>query len=376
MKNKIFTATLFLALFLAACTPAAPAVATALATIVPSPAPHTQSGLVIEPYLDVRDQNISNLNQSLDEALIQTLWFNEATIWSRQDREIARNVLQLGMNPGLGVRDLHAEGITGEGINVAIIDQNLLLDHPEFSGKIVKYQDVGTEQPADRGSMHGPAVTSLLVGETIGTAPGAHVYYAAAPSWHLDARYDADALHWIIEENQKLPQEEKIRVVSVSAAPSGEGSQYTHTEAWEAAYQEAMEAGILVIDCTHEHRVTAPCYYDLHDPDNPATCIPGWPQAGYYEPDETLIHVPAPRRTTAEEYEKGKFSYQYDGQGGLSWTVPYLAGVLAMGWQINPHLTASQLLDLVYESAYVTDTNMKIIDPRAFIESVRLTVNH
>jgi hypothetical protein len=38
------------------------------------------------------------------------------------------------MNPGLGVRELHEEGITGKGVTVAIIDQNMILDHPEFQG--------------------------------------------------------------------------------------------------------------------------------------------------------------------------------------------------------------------------------------------------
>ena len=67
--------------------------------------------------------------------------------------------------------------------------------------------------------MHGPAVASLLAGKTIGVAPDANIYYAAWPSWLEDSRYAADALDWVLEQNEALPEGEKIRVVSVSAAP-------------------------------------------------------------------------------------------------------------------------------------------------------------
>ena len=108
------------------------------------------------------------------------------------------------MNPVMGIRELHAEGITGKGVTVAIIDQHLVPEHPEFQGKIVKYYDVGINKPAGVGSMHGPAVTSLMVGDNIGTAPDASVYYVAAPSWLEDAQYYADALEWIVAEDEKL----------------------------------------------------------------------------------------------------------------------------------------------------------------------------
>jgi subtilisin family serine protease len=328
----------------------------------------------VKPYQDVRFQNLSKVNASLGESLIKTFWFNESTRWLEEDKQIAQNILQLGMNPGLGVRDLHEEGITGKGVTVAIIDQNMLLDHPEFQGKIIKYYDVGTKASPKEGSMHGPAVTSLFVGEQIGTAPDANVYYAAAPSWELDAQYYADALNWLIEENEKLPAGGKIRVVSVSAAPSGEGSPFTkNTDAWDTAYQRAMEAGILVLDCTSDRGITAHCYYDLNDPENVSKCIPGVPGFEQYRLPEGRIAIPTSLRTTAEEYNLGKFSYQFTGQGGLSWSVPYLAGVLAMGWQINPDLKSSELLDMLFASAYVTDDNVQVIDPQAFIDMVKQT---
>lgn len=45
-----------------------------------------------------------------------------------------------------------------------------------------------------------------------------------------------------------------------------------------------------------------------------------------------------------------------------------------MGWQINPELTNAQMLDILFASAYVTDDQMEVINPKAFIDMVRLTV--
>ncbi len=325
----------------------------------------------VEPYQDVRKLNLQSADVRLNAELIKTLWFNETISWPEQYREVAHSILEKGMNPGLGVRKLHAQGITGKGVNIGIIDQNMCLDHPEYQGKIIKYHDVGTNQPADQGSMHGPAVTSLLVGEHIGTAPEASVYYVAAPSWTADAQYQADALHWLIDENEKLPENAKIRVVSVSAAPSGPGSPFTKNgAAWDAAYKRALEANILVLDCTANHGITAPCYYDLDDPDDVAKCKPGWP--GMQAKAITgRIHIPTSFRTQAEEYNQGVYGYQYTGRGGLSWSVPYLAGIIALGWQVRPDLKSSQLLDILFETAYIGDEGAKIINPPSFIEAVK-----
>ncbi len=226
------------------------------------------------------------------------------------------------------------------------------------------------------GSTGGPAVTSLLVGNQIGTAPDASVYYVDVPSWLGDAQYYADALDWIINENKKLPEEDKIRVVSVSAAPSGIWSEFTkNNEAWDAAFTRAMEAGILVLDCTFEHGITLACTYVLNDPDNAAGCIPNW-NPPPKSPKER-INIPTSRTTATEEENNGRiiFSYQFTGYGGISWTTPYLAGVLAMGWQLNPDLTNSQILNLLFDSAFITESDEKIIDPTAFVEEVKLTIN-
>lgn len=314
--------------------------------------------------------DISNMDLADSASIVPTLWFNETTRWPEMmPKECDPHaILEAAKNPGLGVRALHSQGITGEGVAVAIIDQPLYQDHPEFAGKIAMYRDFDCKSES---SMHGPAVTSLLVGEDCGTAPGAKVYYAAAPSWHGDAKYYADALDWIVSVNKDLPEEEKIRVVSVSAAPSGRGSPFKNGGMWDKSVANAQEEGILVLDCTEVHGIIASCWYDTRDPESVQKCMPGFPGRPPAGRGSKYICAPASPRTTAEEYVKGDFSYQYTGRGGLSWSIPYAAGVLALGWQIDPDLTSDEAVDLLFESAYRFSESTNIIDPAAFISLVR-----
>lgn len=325
----------------------------------------------VKPFEDVRNKDLKKLGWTVDVAIIKTLWFNEKTIWpDATTTAAAGNVLKKAKNPGLKLQSIHAKGITGKGVRVAIIDQNMQVDHPEFAGKIITYKDFDCKQSADSGSMHGPAVTSLFIGTHIGAAPGAKMYYAAVPSWLADARYYARAMDWIVAENAKFPAGSKIRVVSISAAPSGEGSPYKNGKAYLTARTKAEKAGILVMDCTDTRGFTDPAFYDLNAPDDISKCKLGFPKSPGPIGTE-CIYIPSTRRTQAEEYTKGDCSYQYTGSGGLSWTVPYLAGVLALGWQVNPSLTGTEILNRARSSAYMKRGKYMIINPEAFIAAAK-----
>ncbi len=305
--------------------------------------------------------------------ILPTLTFNQKTIWPDASRMPAgpspEELLKAAMNPGLGVRELHSQGITGLGVRVGIIDQPMYLDHPEFVGKIAAYFDTGCL--LERASLHGPAVTSLLAGTTTGTAPEATVYYAAAPSWSVDADYPARGLEWILEENRKLPPEGKIRVVSVSSAPSGRGSPFKeNNERWDQVAATAEAEGVLVLDCTQHRGIIFPSWLVGGDPEDPANYAPGFPGRPSGMAPMSVLMAPASPRTTAEEYQPGDFGYMYTGRGGLSWAIPYVAGVLALGWQVRPELDATQMVQLLFESAYLKEGAGKIIQPKEFLRLV------
>lgn len=122
----------------------------------------------VADFDDVRGKDLRTIDVAQLRKCIGTLTFNEHTVWPEDIEPLAERLILDAMVPPLGARKLHQEGITGQGVNVAIIDQPLLPDHPEFNGKIVACHDTGCDGP--RTSMHGPAVASLLVGDKCGTA--------------------------------------------------------------------------------------------------------------------------------------------------------------------------------------------------------------
>lgn len=299
-----------------------------------------------------------------DLETLVTLNFNEKNLWT--DDTLPKKVLEYGKIPPLGIYDLHKKGYTGKGVNVAIIDQPLALDHPEYKGKIASYKTFAPENyEMDISSFHGPAVASLLVGENLGTAPKAKVYYYAVPTWLLDSLYPAQALEDIIETNKSLSEKDKIKFVSVSAGHSGAYSPFKkNIKAWEQAVAKAENEGICVVECVEEKYFISIGYIDYFSKEFKY----GFPNRLMYRAQIGKVHVPNSLRTIAESYDNENFSYAYNGVGGLSWGIPYATGVLCLGQQLNPNLTAFELRDLLIETAQL---NNCIIDPNGFIEKVK-----
>jgi serine protease AprX len=332
---------------------------------------------MIDKFTDVRNMPFGDnsllikKDDVIDYDTLITLTFNERTNWSNKftSKNLPNDLIELGKTPGLNIKSLHDKGITGKNITLAIIDQPLNLDHPEYKGKIIKYKNFCIN---NNSSMHGPAVASLLVGNNIGVAPDTKLYYAAVPCWERDAIYEVNALKWIIEENEKLDDNDKIRIVSVSAAPSSQ-TRNKNNELWQPMVSLAKEKGILVIDCTQENYNIYSSFYDVEDINNFDTLTPGFTNDLVLPQDmkkyKNALFVPTSRRTVAEVYHDNVFSYTYCGVGGLSWGIPYLVGVLALGLQLNSNIKSEEAIKLLYENCYNKDEACYIF-PERFIESI------
>ncbi|MCL2772975.1 MAG: S8 family serine peptidase [Oscillospiraceae bacterium] len=332
--------------------------------------------LVINSYDDVRNMDLRNYDFSDFGNSMFNLTFNEKTIFPPKDKLPSDDkfqpdaIMEAGKNPGLGVRALHDQGITGKGVSVAIIDQAMTINHPEYNGKIIQYVNLGNTKSTV--SFHGPLVTSLLVGGNIGTAPGAKVYYYATERYigdKGDALAIVEAIDMIIETNKSLPDSEKIRVISISAAPTllGDGTRvpYTNGDQYLEGVKRAKEAGILVLDASVENGIIGACRYDFENPEDVTLCK----GTNYWGKKEIL--APMCYRTVAEESIEGEYSYVHLGDGGLSSAIPYAAGVLAMGWQVNPKLTPDEIVKILLDTAYVDSDGNRYINPPAFIDYIK-----
>ena len=299
--------------------------------------------------LDLRDRADDLFHADFDD---RTIWPDDSRMPSSFDRTA---IMELGRSPGLGVRELHARGLTGEGIGIAIIDQPLLTTHREYADRLRFYEEINIDRRWEA-TMHGAAVASIALGETVGVAPGADLYYVAEWRMDLDPRPEGDrgnfaitalAVRRILEINEQLPPEQKIRVISISVGWGPNDRGYAEMM---AAVREATDAGMLVI-CSSVEAVHGFSFHGLGrdpmaDPEVASSYAPGswWADSFYDRPrdfgapwrERTLL-VPMDSRTTASP--TGDDDYVYYKTGGWSWSIPWIAGLYALVAQVEPDVT-------------------------------------
>jgi len=360
---------------------------------------------------DLSEENFSNV--SID--VLQTIEFDTETIWPEKEKLPKdfnpEKLLEESKNPGLGIKELHEQGITGQGVVVAIIDQKLDINHPEYKNSVVGYMEYdGAEK--EEISMHGPAVASLLVGKDCGVAPRAKLVYKATPSGRSFLS-EVQALKDIIEGNKNVPQNEKVRVVSCSIGYMLENPEPGLDE-WVNALEKAKEAGIFVVDVggnqidisfsgggSLENKNDFENYLSWLREDEGNEELNKIISEGNI--DEILkklrevkkddlanisdvdlrkkiearldkrkkdIVVPSDYRTMASSWNK-EGQYMYNGRGGISWSVPYLAGLFALVLQINPNIKREEIAEIINKSATINKKGLRIVNPKGIIELVK-----
>ncbi|MFH1457004.1 MAG: S8/S53 family peptidase [Patescibacteria group bacterium] len=324
----------------------------------------------IEKFADLCGLDLSKITISSKTAkeLVITN-FDTQTKWPPVDKLPTHlnpeKFLEESKNPGLGIKELHEQGITGQGVIVATIDQKLDTNHPEYEQTIKSYDEYGKTK-REPISMHGPAVASLLVGQNCGVAPGAKLVYKAVPSGSRNFLPWAQALKDIIEKNKNLKPENKVKVVSCSIGYMTENPEPGLNE-WIDALEKAKEEGIFVVDVEGD-QVDIP-FSGGGSPKNKNDFGSYLSWLGNNEGNDKLI-VPSDYRTMASSWNK-KGQYMYNGRGGLSWSVPYLAGLFALILQVNPNIKREEIAEITNESAVVNKKGLKIINPKGIIDLVK-----
>lgn len=346
--------------------------------------------------VDLRSYDLSalDLRESLD-ALVQAD-YDDRTVWPSENRmppdfkpEIT---LELGKDPGLGIRDLHARGIDGRGVGIAILDQPLLVDHQEYSDRLRFYEEINYDSGSEA-AMHGCAVASIAVGKTVGVAPGADLYYIAnrfvdfhgnKEGYSLNFEYLAQGVRRILAINCQLPHDRKIRVVSIARGWSPKEKGYDEIM---AAARAAKDAGILLVCSSiddvhgfHFHGLGRP---PLDDPNQIESYGPGswWADRFYENPSHpsfaNRLMVPMDSRTTASPC--GNDEYVFYRKGGWSWSIPYIAGFYALAVQVDPSITPDRFWELALKTGRKIQLDHDelliplgiIADPKALIDHLQ-----
>jgi Subtilase family len=353
--------------------------------------------------IDLRSRDLTKIDMTASLSDLMYAVFDSKTQWPPADKLPAafdwRKIMELGKDPGLGVSNLHQQGINGTGIGIGMIDQPLLVDHQEYKNRLRLYEEINIS-PDTQARLHGGAVASIAVGKTVGVAPAADLYYIGAwpgdwdPETHevtSNFKYYAQAVHRILEINRSLPEDRKIRVIAMQVGWSSGREGYVEIT---DAVEQAKAEGIFVISSS-----LGPTYNlyfhgmgrdPREAPNRFESYIPGiWWEKDFYAstisnsypwdlPKGTLLLlVPMDSRTTASP--TGTEDYAFYRQGGWSWSIPYLAGMYALAAQVKPDITP----ELFWETALNTGRTIQIqhdrkefefgiiLDPQALIEAIK-----
>ena len=341
-------------------------------------------------FSDLRGADLGSMDLSDRETELLAAEFDTQTQWPAalpEDFDPER-LIELGKDPGLGLRALHEQGVTGRGVGIAIIDQTLLTEHREYGNRLRFYQEYHSAAQ-DGASVHGPAVASIALGETVGAAPEALLYFIAddvgtgeGKNFVRDLSYYAGDVDRFIALNETLPEEEKIRVISMSVGwmPEDRGA-----EAMEAAIARARAAGIAVVCVNSRDPLLEPWMgmgrsrYGSYN--NRGDLRPGafWEEqlySGEYRgADGSLLLVPMDRRTAASP--AGPEEYTHFPEGGMSWAAPWVAGLYALACQVKPEVTFEEFLAAAQATAHPVSIWKderteypcgKAVDPAALLE--------
>ena len=295
--------------------------------------------------LDVSDRLAELLHADFDSKTRWPTTLPASFDWKR--------IMELGKDPGLRVRQLHARGITGKGVGIGMIDQTLLVDHVEYGDRLRLYEEIHHDRRAAQ--MHGPAVASIALGKTVGVAPGADLYYIAethgefvgAGTFNWDVAWLAKSINRLLDVNAILPRQNRIRVISMSV-----GWQPVHAGYAEvtAAVNRAKKEGVFVISTSLENTHNL-AYHGLGresmaDPNTFAVYAPGlwWAESFWRKPLDARwanrLLVPMDVRCTASPTGAGDYVFYTD--AGWSWCVPWIAGLYALACEVRPEITPEQ----------------------------------
>lgn len=285
------------------------------------------------------------------------------------------------MNPGLGLKELHAKGINGEGMNIAIIDQKICTEHGEYSHRIALYREMG-DMVHEAFSMQGSGVVSVLAGRNCGVAPKSNIlYWAVAVSGDdLPGIKYGEAIRDIMQHNSEKAPEEQVQILSISTHFTAQQG----GDAFLEAVREAQDAGILVVTSGSPYYTEPPLAVynaalrdggdreDINDyivqPEvveykgkDPQEIVQNRhlrdQQEGYYS-----VWVPVEPRLLASG--EGEGTYTMFSTGGDSWATPFVAGVAALVLQIRPELTNEEVIETIAQSTEENENGLLMISPQ------------
>lgn len=383
---------------------------------------------------DLSDMKIENISE-----ILYTFTFDTSTKWPETEDNslqlLANQVMESGKYLGLGLSELHQNGVTGKGISVAIIDRTMLKEHEAFQDNLNYFEVSSSSTHEEELSSHGSALAGI-VGGSSGVAPDATLYYFAVSD--DEDPYDGykKAMEKLLDFQKTLPEEEKIRLVLLALGPDplqiaadpegpvkgladalnkakaenivvlypgmqtsfpitgtgcpptmnrdeadnyqvwswtlakkqiGDSLQSHNANSWDEAIEilkklltDMEELNSIQAEAINTFLYIAYVYSDYIE-------FNDWLESIMSEPSDLLA---APSDFIAVPNSHGPQQYTYYGSGILDWSTAYVAGLVTLGFQVNPTLTENQIFQALWESGTPFYGTSRLVCPLEFIRAI------
>ena len=255
--------------------------------------------------------------------------------------------------PLIGAARLWAEGLTGQGVRIAIVDTGVDATHPDLEGRVAAQADFTGEGDGD-GNGHGTHCASIALGSGAasngtycGVAPGATLYAAkvlkASGSGMMS---DVMAgVEWAVDQG--------VQVISLSLGGSGPSS---GDDALSETCDAAVDQGVVVCvaagnDGPRQYSIGSPGAAQKvitigasNDQDTVASFSSRGPTAdGRIKPDVVLPGVDIVAARASETSMGTPLNERYTSASGTSMATPHAAGVCALLLEAQPDLTPEEV---------------------------------
>lgn len=255
------------------------------------------------------------------------------------------------------IKNLNDMGITGEGINIAIIDQDFDETHDEINGAIKEHISLNDRE---KNNFHGLCVSSNLVGKNFGVAPKSNVIFYGFQPYNKETIRDASisALENIYKRNLNG---EGIRLVSISG--------YLHTESpkFEDIKQKLASQNCYIIDSP----TFGQFFTSINLRQNNGTKnynYSNW-QLEYLGGFKKKIAIPY---TGVTPLVNSTSDYTIGGDVTYSWVIPRLTGIIALCMQLKPDMTLDEFGKIALDTKYTTEDGKNIINPSGIVKTLSL----
>lgn len=268
---------------------------------------------------------------------------------------------------------LHAQGYTGEGVIIAVIDGHVDTSIPELQGADIQDKTPCTVNPDQDSNDHATYIAQFLVAPDFGVAPGATIYSYAQAGVTREAGSDCSLgsnPHALADQPSLIEQalNDGANIISISTTFAR-----SDTESLRWAVARAVVQGVpIVVSMGNDGE---------RNPDDALGTWGGVIGAGALETDgryadysnwgDGVSLVAVGKGVARQASTKRIFTV-----AGTSFSAPLIAGVLALAWAgFGSDITADQILQALAATAsgsggqWNERTGYGEVDPVAFLAS-------